>query len=313
MSFERPFHASVRIDLDLVCTHPQALLRSARESGRAASSKEATADAEAALLALVDVGVTPVAQHVAMVGSIRSAIVSSDWRDARDSRLTGDTETSEVARTGSRLSGIDWALNELFADDLAPSDEADSLRQRTLLKGLLWNASVAVVECLFEDVTTLADRTDDPAAWRDTHVISKLPSRFAQHYDRSFAQKFLAATVEVTSRFAAAWVYPQTVAHELGLRIVLDEAESNADKVSEPMPYAWREHLDHVLFQDQDVERLYLTEQDIADGLDDPILQVPPLDFASWFIPYPNASPSVPYANDEPKEPVTSAMDPRLA
>lgn len=288
-------------------------MRSALESGRAASSKKEVADAEAALLTLIDVGVTPVAQHVATVGSITSAIVSSDWRDARDSRLSGDRETSEVARTGSRLSGIDWALNELFADDMAPADVADSLRQRTLLKGLLWNASVSVVDCLFEDVTLLAERKDDPAAWRDTHVVSKLPARFAQHYDRAFAQKFLAAAIEVTSRFAAAWVYPQTVAHELALRIVLDEAGSGAAKMSEPMPYAWREHLDEVLFQDHDVERLYLTEQDVADGLDDPILQVPPLDFASWYIPYPNASPPVPYANDEPKEPLEREMDPRLA
>lgn len=306
MSTER-FHASVRIDLDLICSHPEDLMRSARQSGRGRH-----ADAEHALLSLIDVGVAPVAQHVAGVGSVQSSIVRSDWRDARDSKLTRTSDDAEVARTGSRLSGIDWALNELFAEDLEPSQEADSLRQRTLLKGLLWNASVAIVECLFADLVTLAERPDDPAAWRDTHVLSRMPSRFASHYDRAFTQKFLAATIEVTSRFAAAWVYPQSVAHELALKLVLDEAEGNAKDLDEALPYTWREHLDDVLFQDLDVERLYVAPQDVSEGVDHDAIPVPPLDFDSWFIPYVNASPSVPYANDEIKEPVDHERDPRL-
>jgi hypothetical protein len=158
------------------------------------------------------------------------------------------------------------------------------------------------VDCLFDDVVHLADAAEDRSAWRDTHVISQLPPQYATHYDRAFAQKFLAATIEVTSRLSASPVYPPTVAHELALKLVLDEAERSAERLSGELPDGWRGHLDAVLFQDLDVESLFV-DQD-ATTKRDAAAATPPLDFASWFIPYAHAPAPAPYASDDIKEPV---------
>ncbi|MFI8633526.1 hypothetical protein ACIGEP_13105 [Microbacterium sp. NPDC077663] len=291
------YRAAVRIDLDLVCAHPDDLLNGTDDASRMAAS---TLSAEDALLSLIEVGVLDAADGLVRIESTTAAVVDSEWEGTSGSVPAGSSDTSRVARAGARLAGIDWALNELFG---GPTDEASAseLRQRTIIKGLVWNASVIIVDCLFDDVRQLADAADNRAAWRDTHVISQLPPQYATHYDRAFAQKFLAATIEVTSRLSASPVYPPTVAHELALKLVLDEAERSADRLSGELPDGWREHLDTVLFQDLDVESLF-ADQD-ATSKRDAAGATPPLDFASWFIPYAHAPAPAPYASDDIKEP----------
>ncbi|MCK6081812.1 hypothetical protein KZX37_14445 [Microbacterium sp. EYE_5] len=292
------FRAAVRIDLDLACAHPDDLIAGTDDAARMSA---AAIDAEDVLLSLIDVRVARGADHLVQIESSTTAVVDSEWEGTTGSVPSGSSDTARVARTGARLAGIDWALDELFGTASGGTEEAAALRQRTVIKGLVWNASVVVVDCLFEDVRHLADRPDDRSAWRDTHVISQLPSQYATHYDRAFAQKFLAATIEVTSRLSASPVYPPTVAHELALKIVLDEAQRGADRLAGALPQGWREHLDTVLFQDLDVESLF-AEQD-ARTKQDAANATPPLDFASWFIPYAHAPAPAPYANDDIKEP----------
>ncbi|HCJ48205.1 MAG TPA: hypothetical protein DHW40_02540 [Microbacterium sp.] len=291
------FHASVRIDVDLTCAHPDELIDGLSDERRMGS---AGLDGEEALLSLIDVVIAPGARHLARIEAVDASIVASEWRDGEGSVPAGTSDETRVAQAGSRLSGIDWALDELFAEGASPAEGARGLRQRSVLKGLIWNASVVIVDCLFEDIVSLATHGSDRSHWRDTHVISQLPPQFAKYYDRSFAQKFLAATIEVTSRLTASPVYPQTVAHELALKIVLDEAERNADRLAGSAPEGWREHLDAVLFQDLDIDSLYVPA---SPDDEDAASAVPPMDFASWFIPYSHATESVPYANDEAKEP----------
>lgn len=297
MASDPRFRASVRIDLDLVCAHPDELVTGIDGSSRTSAS---TIDAEDALLSLLDVAVSPGADHLVRIESASTAVVDSEWEGTSGGVPAGSSDTARVARAGARLAGIDWALNELFGGATGDAT-ASELRQRTIIKGLVWNASVMVVDCLFDDVLHLADASGDHSAWRDTHVISQLPPQYATHYDRGFAQKFLAATIEVTSRLSASPVYPPTVAHELALKLVLDEAERNADRLGGDLPDGWREHLDTVLFQDLDVESLF-GEQDETTKRD-AAAATPPLDFASWFIPYAHAPAPAPYASDDLKEP----------
>ncbi|WP_394280430.1 hypothetical protein [Microbacterium sp.] len=284
------FHATVRIDVDLTCDAPPA--------GDPVSNRRHPAH-DAAILSLLDVTVATDAGRHVQLEALEARVLSSDADGTAGSVPSASSDETRVAQAGARLPGIDWALNELFADETDAAEGARDLRQRSVLKGLIWNASVVVVDCLFEDVVTLATTPVRDLHVRDTHVLSQLPPTFARHYDRAFAQKFLAAMIEVTSRLTAAPVYPQTIAHELALKIVLDEAERGAEQLKGALPYGWRAHLDAVLFQDLDIDSLYVADDpddDTADGF-------PPTDFGSWFIPYSRAAESVPYANDEPKEP----------
>lgn len=291
------YRAAVRIDLDLVCAHPDDLVGGMDDASRIS---ESSMDAEDALLSLIEVSVTDGAQHLVRIESTNSSIVDSEWEGTSGEVPEGSSDTARVARAGARLAGIDWALDELFG---GPTTEATAseLRQRTIIKGLVWNASVLVVDCLFDDVRQLAEAADTRSAWRETHVISQLPPQYATHYDRAFAQKFLAATIEVTSRLSASPVYPPTVAHELALKLVLDEAARSAERLTGDLPEGWREHLDTVLFQDLDAESLFV-DQD-ASSKQDAAAATPPLDFASWFIPYAHAPAPAPYASDDLKEP----------
>ncbi|MEV5041684.1 hypothetical protein [Microbacterium sp. LMI1x-1-1.1] len=291
------YRASVRIDLDLVCAHPDDLVNGPDDASRMSAS---ALTAEDALLSMIGVSIAPGADDLVRIESSNVAIVDSQWQGTSGSVPAGSSDTAKVARAGARLAGIDWALNELFGGATGDAS-ASELRQRTIIKGLVWNASVMVVDCLFDDVMQLADAADDRSAWRETHVISQLPPQYATHYDRMFAQKFLAATIEVTSRLSASPVYPPTVAHELALKLVLDEAQRNADRLGSDLPSGWREHLDTVLFQDLDVESLFADQDETTKR--DAAAATPPLDFASWFIPYAHAPAPAPYASDDLKEP----------
>lgn len=295
MALDPRYRAAVRIDLDLACAHPEELLERAD-----AASRRSFPDAENALLSLIRVSVVDGADHLVRIESTSAAVVDSEWEGTTGSVPEGSSDTARVARAGARLAGIDWALDELFGGSTSGATAAE-LRQRTIIKGLVWNASVIVVDCLFDDVRQLADAAGDHSAWRNTHVISQLPPQYATNYDRAFAQKFLAATIEVTSRLSASPVYPPTVAHELALKLVLDEAERSAERLAGELPAGWREHLDTVLFQDLDVESLFVDQNAVAKR--DAAAATPPLDFASWFIPYAHAPAPAPYASDDIKEP----------
>ncbi|THE06778.1 hypothetical protein E1I21_10375 [Microbacterium oleivorans] len=298
MASDPRYRAAVRIDLDLVCANPDELLSGTDDASRMSAS---SLTAEDALLSLIRVSVAPGSEGLVEIESTSTSIVDSEWEGTSGSIPDGSSDTARVARAGARLAGIDWALDELF-DGSSGGALASELRQRTVIKGLVWNASVMVVDCLFNDVRQLTDAPEDRSAWRETHVISQLPPQYATNYDRAFAQKFLAATIEVTSRLSASPVYPPTVAHELALKLVLDEAERSAERLSGELPEGWRGHLDTVLFQDLDVESLF-ADQD-ATTKRDAAAATPPLDFASWFIPYAHAPAPAPYASDDIKEPV---------
>lgn len=200
-----------------------------------------------------------------------------------------------VALDAPSVRGIDWVFNAPdeaeYADEFDDDDEVDPVvRKRTedLTKGLLWRASINLVDLMFDDLAILATSPGSD----DLYVLGMLPRRFAQHYDVGFARKFLVAIVDVTTRITDRWTALPTVAHELALRLLLNEAESIRADVGIAMPGDWRSNLEQDLFEDLDHEFLY-------DGRGiEQMTGMMPMDIGSWFSPFSPDSRPAPYATD---------------
>ena len=196
-------------------------------------------------------------------------------------------------------------VDELATEDLSslgPQERAATHRRAAALAGCLIQASVMVVDQLIEDVTELRkhEGTADERIAK-TWVFSDLPARFAANYTALFAQEFLVAFVDVTSRLTRGWEPLACVAQELGLRILLDHVEVVAEAADAALPDGWRRHLEDLLFDDLDHELLY---DPAHDGIEeDPAAQPPgmaPMRFTDWFRPFNDERTLPPYALPAP-------------
>lgn len=205
---------------------------------------------------------------------------------------------ASIAQGSVHVRGIDWLFED---DDPRPSSPelAERMRVRTFIKGLLWHASVTIIDHLFDDVARITDNIEDARAWEDTWVLSGLPPRFGRHYGPLFARKFLIATADVTARLADGWTVPPTVAHELALKLILDEVTVTQELLGIDLPNDWREHLEQSLYQDLDFELLYSDRLDGVERYADPSLGIAPMGIESWFVPFDNGGRPAPYATDE--------------
>jgi hypothetical protein len=198
-----------------------------------------------------------------------------------------------------------FPVEELATEDLSslgPQERATAHRRACALAGCLIQASVMVVDQLIEDVTELR-KHEGPADQRidKTWVFSDLPARFAANYTALFAQEFLVAFVDVTSRLTRGWEPLACVAQELGLRVLLDHVEVVAEAADAALPDDWRGHLEDFLFEDLDHELLY---DPAHDGIEeDPAGQPPgmaPMRFEDWFRPFNDQRTLPPYALPAP-------------
>lgn len=183
-------------------------------------------------------------------------------------------------------------------NSLNSKERSAALRRASALAGCLIQASVIIVDQLIEDIVELRERKDAEAVGIDeTWVLSDLPPRFAANYTALFAQEFLVALVDVTSRLTRGWEPLACVAQELGLRVLLDRVEIVAEAADVALDDDWRGHLEELLFEDLDHEFLY---DPAYDGIeDDPASQPPgmaPMRFEDWFRPFNNERTLPPYA-----------------
>ncbi|MGI8450665.1 MAG: hypothetical protein ACR2MP_26500 [Streptosporangiaceae bacterium] len=204
-----------------------------------------------------------------------------------------------------------FPVEELATEDsgtLDPKERATAHRRASALAGCLIQASVILVDQLIDDVAELRkhEGTADERIGK-TWVFSDLPARFATNYTALFAQEFLVAFVDVTSRLTRGWEPLACVAQELGVRVLLDHVEVVAEAADVALPEDWRGHLEDLLFEDMDHELLY---DPAHDGIEeDPAGQPPgmaPMRFVDWFRPFNDRRTLPPYALPAP--PSTDAM-----
>lgn len=180
-----------------------------------------------------------------------------------------------------------------WMDSITPERRDRSLLEAKLLAGALWEASVVLIDQLFEDVAALRqlhsiDR-DDIA---NTFVLSWLPPRQAQKYDVGFAQRFLVVAADMTGALARGWSRPSCVAQELALRCLFDQVEILEDSYELELADHWRGMLEEQLFEDMDSELLYQNAMDGFENDTDLNMQLgfAPMNVNDWFAPFNDTS-----------------------
>jgi hypothetical protein len=108
-------------------------------------------------------------------------------------------------------------LNVQDLDSLPAGEREAALRQATALAGCLVQAAEVVIDYLFQDIEDLRTTPEDGSFdVTRSMVLGALPARFSGRYTALFAQQFLVALVDVTSRLTKAWAPLACVAQELG-------------------------------------------------------------------------------------------------
>jgi hypothetical protein len=171
-----------------------------------------------------------------------------------------------------------------------------SVYRARLLAGVLWDASVLLVDHLFEDLRAVS--TDEPGAGDGMpFVLRSLPARFAHRYTPLFIQQLIVAAADLTGTLTSVWREPACVAHELLVRALLDEAETVVDLYEIPVADGWRPMLEELLFADLDHELLYsrrydgFEDNDYGEGVG-----LARMDFTNWFTVFNNRRTLPPYA-----------------
>lgn len=197
------------------------------------------------------------------------------------------------------------SVEELSPEDLnglGPRERAMALHRASALAGCLIQASIIAVDQLIEDIVELRGQNETAAVRiTDTWILSDLPPRFADKYTALFAQEFLVALVDVTSRLTKAGSPWACVAQELGLRVLLNRVEIIAEAADVTLDDGWRGHLEDLLFEDLDHEFLY---DQAYDGIEDDVASQPSgmalMRFKHWFRPFNGERTLPPYALPAP-------------
>ena len=222
---------------------------------------------------------------------------SIDRQARRKQRMEASPEeetrrmTAQLIVDARKVDGIDF-LFDGDGDDEGLEETVEEAtheqRQLVLIKGLMWHACNIIIDHAFIDMAEIAESDESlEAAIADSWTFGELPLRFAKHYSTMFQRRFTAALIEVSERLAVEWRPLPTVAHELALRIFLNQVEASSATWSIDLDEGWRGMIEDHLFEDTDHEYLY---DDAADGFEnDPEfgpVGMTSMKFGDWFTPF---------------------------
>jgi hypothetical protein len=301
-NLDQPVEASLHIAIDLDITDPEAVRGFA--IGKA-QTPEHLALASENLFAALAISMDPlaIAEDVPGVRLLRGKVepleghgmaelampggaAAPGERESATTRIGGDAVATLLA-AAEHANGL--PPEKLGYDAAAPEPQRLLSQHRAkVLAGLLWHASAAMTDELFNDIDLL--RGGEPAADVDgTYVISNLPPQFAQRYDARFAARFLAVSTDLSMNLAAGWKEPSCVAQELAVRCLLAEAGFLADELEldAELPPDWLPMLERALLSLADSMLLF---DPAMDGFEnDPEAApagAPSMKFDDWFKPF---------------------------
>lgn len=174
-----------------------------------------------------------------------------------------------------------------FGDGVFGFSGPDDPDRAALHRGALVAASVVGLDQLFDDLEALGAASEKGREFdfEQSGLLGELPRRFRRRYTEGFARRFLLAYAAVGTRLAQPhWSLCATVAEELALRLLVDQAQVHLEAAGVDADFA---RFEDVAFEDFDHEYLFAPG---ADGFeDDPALAplgMAPMGFAWWFVPF---------------------------
>lgn len=202
-------------------------------------------------------------------------------------------ELSDDDRGSLDVEDLEWMA------DMPAEERLRSLSPARLLAGVIWHASVILIDELFQDIDTLRDnervtQEDIDETW----VLSGLPPQYAEKYNGLFAQPFLVVAADMTTKLAAGWTSPSCVAQELAVRCLLDQIEVTTDTYELDLDPDWRGMLTDRILEDTDSDMLYEPRLDgfqHDEGLNQQ-LRLAPMALEHWFEPFNDQRHVTPYA-----------------
>ena len=159
-------------------------------------------------------------------------------------------------------------------EEMTPEEIATEVAEDRWFRGLFSYAGVIVISELFSDLMELRQGT----GINQTLQLARLPEAFRSQYTPMVTQAFLCSVVTVTQKFTEGWRPAATLAEELAVKLILDEAEALREQAGIDIdPWVITDGYDRLL-EDVDYEWLYEGKAGyLGEGAD----QV-----SSWFTPY---------------------------
>lgn len=182
---------------------------------------------------------------------------------------------------------------------ISAEDRRLGLDRARLLAGALWQASVFLVDELFEDIIALYGKGQITREDIDeTSVLWSLPPQYATRYTGRFARRFLLVAADLTTKLAGTWTMPSCVAQELAVRCLLDKVDLIAATYDLDLEPDWRGTLTDRMLEDTDSEMLYDPSLDGFQHNEQltESLRLAPMTFEHWFEPFGEDRSVAPYA-----------------
>ncbi|PYG98937.1 hypothetical protein CVV67_17855 [Arthrobacter stackebrandtii] len=190
-----------------------------------------------------------------------------------DGQWSEDDWLEKFRVDAAKLPGLPLAMFGLDPRDSPadPADPAQPQRHAVLLAGAVHWAYENLIDELFDDIALLRQ---DPSALGETLQLAQLPEQHRDSVDPLFAQRFLAAALDLGTALATDYTGPSCPAQAQALMLILGGVDLVPRLLpSIPLPHGWRDALA--------LDAAQADNHDVSD----------------WFIPFPGHTLN-PYAAD---------------
>lgn len=162
---------------------------------------------------------------------------------------TPPTTLAELVAFGDQIRGIDLWVRPSPLNHFSPLFES---AQSGIVRGLIARGVAKCIGAIRRDL-------DAPSMFHSNSdwCEVQLPEIYSERYTLEFARKFLGALEEVADALRTEWRGQQSIAHELALQLIIDEAAGESEDYEVSIPAESWEALIEQMLGDSDYEMLY--------------------------------------------------------
>lgn len=221
----------------------------------------------------------------------------------RQSHLTFLEETAEgMLHVAKYVHGLRDEMQEAAQraaswSGTKPGTPALTPRQAEILAGVLWQASVELIDGLFADLDDLRDGRTVQDQGGMSEALYSLPAIYDDRYDRNFIPSFMAVCQDLSMMLVTGWRKPSCPAQDLAIACLQGHAEAHVldTPIADELPLYWPDILTEMMPEGGEVTLLIgMTQEEFGrENFPDDS----PVRFQNWFRPYTPDDCLPPYAH----------------